>query len=254
MSNISYSVAEEFTLPSRGKVYTENVNPVVKLRSMTTEHEMRRLAPSERAYKNICEIIDDCLVEDPGISAYDMCLADYQFLLHRLRAVTYGSMYPAGSTCPFCRTDNETEINLYDLEVTPFDNDDFARLSEFTLPVSNKKITIKMQTPRMVDDVTAASKERNKKSKGTSGDSAFLFTLIHMIDTVDGKRLDPIQKEDFVTNMAMMDTNYIMQHAEKLVESFGVVTEIQNTCPVCGLDYTSSFRINKEFFRPRVNI
>ena len=55
---MNYTIAEEYTLPSLGKVYKEQVNPVVKIRSMTTEEEMLRLAPSEKAYKNICEIID----------------------------------------------------------------------------------------------------------------------------------------------------------------------------------------------------
>ena len=52
-----YTIAEEYTLPSLGKVYSENVNPIVKLKSMTTNQEMKRLAPSERSYKTICEKI-----------------------------------------------------------------------------------------------------------------------------------------------------------------------------------------------------
>lgn len=85
-----YVFAEEYTLPSMGKVYDVKVNPVVRLKSMTTEHEMKRLSPSERPYKTLCEIIDDCLVDNPGISSYDMCMADYIFLLHKLRVATYG--------------------------------------------------------------------------------------------------------------------------------------------------------------------
>lgn len=250
----NYSIAEEYTLPSNGKVYTENVNPVIKIRSMTTQEEMKRLAPSERAYKNICEIIDDCLVEDPGISAYDMCLADYQFLLHKLRVVTYGSDYNTSSMCPYCASENSGSVNLNDLPVTYYNRDDFAKLSEFVLPVTKKKITIRMQTPRMIDDVTAQSKELQKKSKGAAGDTAFLFTLQNLIDTIDEKKVDPIKKEDFVRNLPMMDTNYIMKHAQKLVESFGLDTSIVKTCPVCGLDYTSSFRITAEFFGPSIDI
>ena len=60
---------------------------------MTTVEEMRRLAPSEHTYKNLCELIDDCMVEPIGMSVYDMHLADYQYLLHRLRIVTYGVDY-----------------------------------------------------------------------------------------------------------------------------------------------------------------
>lgn len=251
---MSYTIAEEYTLPSLGKVYKENVNPVVKIRSMTTQEEMRRLAPSDKAYKNICEIIDDCLIESPGISSYDMCLADYQFLLHKLRIVTYGSDYPTTSACPHCRSENDAIINLNELEVVNFALEDFTKLTEFKLPKTGKNITIKMQTPRMVDNVNSRAREMQKKSKNTAGDTAFLFTLESLIDTVDGVKLDPIKKEDFVRQLPMMDTNYILKHAQKLVESFGLNTSLSNTCPICGLDYRSSFRITSEFFGPSIDI
>ena len=251
---MSYTIAEEYTLPSLGKVYKQDVNPKVKLRSMTTEEEMRRLAPSETAYKNICEIIDDCMVEDIGISAYDMCLADYQYLLHKLREVTYGTEYSSISTCPYCLAENETVINLESMDVIYYDEDNFTKLTQFELPKTGKQITIKMQTPRMVDNVNARAKELKKKSKNTAGDTAFLFTVESIIDTVDGIKLDPIKKEDFIRQLPMMDTNFIMKHAEKLVESFGLNTQLELSCPLCGLDYTSNFRITSEFFGPSIDI
>jgi hypothetical protein len=65
-----------------GLVYDKPINPVFKIRSMTTEEEMRRLAHTERPYKLLCDIIEECIVGDkPGISVYDMCLGDYQYLL-----------------------------------------------------------------------------------------------------------------------------------------------------------------------------
>ena len=249
----NYSIVEEFTLPSLGKVYKENVNPVVKIRSMTTEEEMRRLAPSEHAYKNLCEIIDACLVEDPGISSYDMCIADYQFLLHKLRVVTYGTDYRITSTCPYCANQNDFTLNLNDLEVKQFNSDDFSSLNDFILPKTKKKITLKMQSPRTADEIEARSKELKKKTRGTAGDTAFLFTLQEIIDTVDGEKLDIVRKEDFVRNLPMMDTNYIIKKAEKLVESFGVDNTTYHTCALCGLDYTSHFRFTKEFFGPSID-
>ena len=249
----TYSIAEEFTLPSRGKVYSTNVKPTVKLRSMTTEEEMKRLSPSDRAYKNLCEIIDDCILDDPGISVYDMCLADYQFLLHKLRVVTYGADYPVATVCPYCKNANENVINMNDIEVTEYNHEEFAKYFEFELPVTKKRIKLRLQTPRMIDDVTERNNELRRKSKGKSVDSAFLFSLESLIETVDGQVLDPIKREDFVRSLPMMDTNYIMKHGEKLVESFGVDNTLHFTCPLCGLDYTSSFRITKEFFGPTVH-
>ena len=248
-----YVVAEEYTLPSLGKVYSENVNPVVKIKSMTTNQEMKRLAPSERAYKTICEIIDECLVENPGISSYDMCLADYQFLLHKLRVVTYGKDYKLEFTCPFCGSKEEATIDLDSLEVRNADDIDYGDLQEFVLPKTKKKIRIKMQTPRMIDQISIQSKDLDKKSKGTQGDTAFLFTLEYMIESVDGEEIDSVRKEKFVRNLPMMDTNYIMKKAEKLVESFGIQTSIEKECPICGLDYTGSFRFTQEFFRPSID-
>lgn len=248
-----YVVAEEYTLPSLGKVYSENVNPVVKIKSMTTNQEMKRLAPSERAYKTICDIIDECLVENPGISSYDMCLADYQFLLHKLRVVTYGKDYKLEFTCPFCGSKEEATIDLDSLEVRNADDINYGDLQEFVLPKTKKKIRIKMQTPRMIDQISIQSKDLDKKSKGTQGDTAFLFTIEYMIESVDGEELDSVRKERFVRNLPMMDTNYIMKKAEKLVESFGIQTSIEKECPICGLDYTGSFRFTQEFFRPSID-
>ena len=110
-----------------------------------------------------------------------------------------------------------------------------------------------MQTPRIVDEINAQAKELKKKSKGSVGDAAFLFTLQALIDTVDGKSLDPIKKEDFVRNLPMMDSNFILKRAQKIVESFGLETTLNRECSVCGLDYTSSFRFTGEFFRPSID-
>ena len=61
-------VTGSYTLPSLGKVYGDKqINPEVTLRSMTTAEEMKRLNPSDRAYKVLADIIDDCLIETAHI-------------------------------------------------------------------------------------------------------------------------------------------------------------------------------------------
>lgn len=250
----SYSIAEEFTLPSRGKVYAQKVNPVVKLKSMTTEDEMKRLSPSDRPYKNICEIIDSCIVGDMGISAYDLCLSDYQFLLHKLRIVTYGTQYNMSTRCPYCAMETETVFDLATLPVVEVDNDKIESLLCFMLPVTKKEVRLVLQTPRIMDNIKERNDEILKKSKGKSGDSTLLLTIANLVDTLDGKKLDIVQKEEFARNLPMMDTNYIIKHAQKLVESFGLDTKLELSCPVCGLDYTTFFRVTSEFFGPSVDI
>lgn len=247
-----YTIANEYTLPSEGKIYgSTQVTPQVKLRSMTTADEMKRLNHTDRPYKMMSEIIDDCIVDDLGISAYDMCLADYQYLLHKLRVVTYGPMYKISSTCPYCGSTNTDTINLDDLNVLPFNEAEFKKYSEFTLPSTKKQIKLRVQTPRILDNITSRTKEHRRKHPEAS-DPAFLFTLEAMIDLVDGERMEQFRMPDFLKSLPMMDTNYIIKASQKLNSLFGLDGKLTNLCGVCGLDYTSDFRTTSEFFGPSI--
>lgn len=252
MAMQNYTITEDFILPSHGKVYGDReVNENVTLRSMTTEDEMRRLRPSDRQYKSMADVIDSCIVNDIGISAYDLCIPDYQYLLHKLRVVTYGSQYPLRCSCPYCFSAQDEELNLDDLEYKEYYDGCLDSL-EFDLPVSGKRITLRMQTPRLLDDINVAINSDKKKNRGDNSGSAFFFTLKYMIKEVDGKKLDPILLEDFIKSLPMKDTNIIIRNIEKLVNAFGFNDELTIICNTCGLAYTSPFRITSEFFGPSI--
>ena len=220
---------------------------------MTTVEEMKRLNHSDRPNKNIAEILDDCLLEKIGISAYDLCLPDFQYMLHKLRIVTYGPQYKLTSNCPWCGSTNENKTNLDDLKLVEFDSAYFDKYSEFELPSTKKIIKLKMQTPRILDNIATKIKDVRKKNPQFEGDPAFLFTLEALIDTIDGSTPDRFIVMDFVRKLPMMDTNYILKCAEKLNESFGLDKSLEHTCSVCGLDYTGNFRTTSEFFGPSID-
>jgi hypothetical protein len=248
-----YIIANEYTLPSEGKVYgAQKVNPQIKLRSMTTAEEMKRLNHTDRPYKAMSEIIDDCMVDELGISAYDLCLADYQYALHKLRIVTYGPQYKIGSNCPYCGSQNTHTIDLDSLQIIPFNEEDFKKYSEFVLPVTQKEIKLKMQTPRILDNVSFKTKEYRRKNPQATGDPAFLFTLEALIDTVNGEKIEAFKIAEYLKSLPMMDTNYILKSSQKLNTMFGIDSQLNNTCGVCGLDYTSNFRTSSEFFGPSI--
>lgn len=248
---------EEYVLPSKGKVYAQEVNPVIRLRSMTTNDEMKRLSISnERPYLKMCEIIDDCMMDDPGISSYDMCIGDYQFLLHKLRVVTYGSEYKIATKCPYCECTSSETINLESLAVKEY-SEDINKYFEFDLPVTGHHIRLRMQTPRILDETAYQSKELSKKvsnANGEIGDTAFLFSIQNLIDTIDGQPIDPVNITEMIRNLPMKDTNMIMNYAKKLNEGVGLDTSFEVDCDICGLAYTSNFRTTSEFFGPTMDI
>lgn len=247
-----YTIANEYTLPSLGKVYDNEMNPVFKIRSMTTAEEMKRLNHSDRPYKLMSEIIDDCLVTDIGMSAYDLCVADYQFMLHKLRIVTYGPMYKVDSTCPYCGSVNKSTINLDNMKIIPFDEESFKRHSEFVLPSTEKHIKLRVQTPRVLDDTSIKTKDERRSQPGNN-DAAFLFTLKSLIKSVDDQKMEEFKLIEFLRRLPMIDTNYIMKSAQKIATSFGIDSVLSNTCKFCGLDYNCNFRTTSEFFGPSID-
>lgn len=243
-----WTIAEEFTLPSKGKVYSQKVNANVKLRSMTTEEEMRRLGHSPYVYKMFSDMIDDCLIEKPGISAYDMCLGDYQFLLYKLRVVTYGPDYKIQSICPHCGELNRLTVNLDSLKINEYE-DSFKSSLEFQLPISKKLVKLRWQTPRMLDDIEKKTKESNSKSADTT-ESAILYNVMSLIESVDGVVYDDAKKELFVRKLPMRDTSFILNKAKKHLSVLGIDTTISHTCSSCKNDYTLALPITGEFFGP----
>ena len=250
---IDYIFGEEYTLPSLGKVYGEReVNPHIKLRSMTTNEEMKRLNPSDRPYKTMAEIIDDCLVENPGISSYDMCIGDYQFLMYKLRIVTYGPEYNIACKCPFCLSTSEETVNLDDLPVLGY-TEELEKYLEFDLPRTKAHIKLRMQTPRMLDDISLKSKQFNKKAKAFEGDSAFLFLLKSFIAEVDGEKPEEVFMEQWLRELPAADANYIKRKAQKLNDAIGIDNKLQIKCEVCGLTYDSPFRVGQDFYDPTLD-
>ena len=251
MDNIT--IVESFELPSKGKIYDSSVKSTFKLRSMTTEDEMKRLSHSEDTYRLLSEVIDSCFLEPIGISVYDMHIGDYQYILHRLRVVTYGSEYKVSSVCPICQNRDDYSIDLDSLEVQEFDEEEFKKYSTFTLPKSKKQVEIKFITPRMLDQIEARKKEFSRKNSSSKIDNSLLYTTMSIIKSIDGRVYDPVKLEQIVRKLDLADTNAILKYGDKLNSLVGLRAIVPNICSLCGVDYKVPFRITGEFFGPSID-
>lgn len=247
----NYTIAEGYALPSKGLIYSKKIDPNIELRSMTARDEMKRLNPSATQFKTLADIIDGCIVEKPGISVYDMALGDYEYLLHKLRVVTYGDEYKIVVGCPHCGKDAiEAIAHLDDLEVKDFDIEDIEELRTFQLPRSNHTITIRFTTPRMLDEIDSRAKEMRRKFKDAAIDFKTLVSTQLSIEAVDGTPLDATKAETFISKLPAADLLKIQMNVERLNNSIGLRNEMHVTCPDCGGDILTFFRFGPEFFRP----
>lgn len=254
-----YTIAETFTLPSHAIIY-KDVSPEVKLRSMTVRDEMQRMNPSNDGalYKNLAMVIDNCMIEKPGISSYDMCIGDFQFLMHKLRTITYGPMYKMECRCPYCSESNFYEISLDDLKLFELDKDfDSDKYLKIELPVSKKKIELQFNTPRILDqiekDVQKINREYREQNKVMiDSDWHLFYQLFHSIKNVDGVPLNYSQKETFVGNLVGKDFNYIINKLNRFDDKIGIGNLLDIKCLNCGGIFKASFRLTTEFFKPTV--
>ena len=245
-----YTIMEGYELPSKGRIYEESVNPHIELRSMTARDEMKRLSPSSTPLKTLADIIEGCCIEAPAIHVYDMSLGDYEFLLHKLRIVTYGEDYKVALRCPECGEAVETIAKLGHLEVKEFNEDEVNKLQTFSLPKSGHMITLNFLSPRIVEEMEVKVKDMKRRYKNATIDFETLVRLLFNIDLVDGEKKTEHNLEDFVTNLPALDLQKILNNIDKLNQKIGLDNILYVTCPKCSEEITTFFRFGPEFFRP----
>jgi hypothetical protein len=247
---VNYTIGESVSLPSGGLIYSQPITGRLELRSMTARDEMKRLSPSASQFKTLADIIEGCLLEPTPVHVYDMALGDYEYLLHRLRIVTYGEEYKMSIRCPYCGEVVDTVAHLDRLEIKEFDKEAFEAARTIVLPRSGKTVTLNFQTPRMLDDNDNRVKDLKRRFKNAEIDFNLMTTLTSAIDTVDGMHLDIIKAESFVNNLPALDMAKILNAIEELNGLVGIDNSIIVDCDKCGGEVPTSFRFGSEFFRP----
>lgn len=249
----TYTISEYVDLPSKGLIYPQKVASEIKLSSMTTRHEMQRLAPSKSQLKPMCDVLDDCIIGDLGMSSYDLYSGDYQFLMFKLRIATYGPNITLLDYCPHCGVTSELPVNLDDLEVLT-DVESFERYRHLHLPKADRDIVLKYSTPRMLDRIERKVQEFNERTKNSMPDQHLAVLLNEVIDTVDGESLDPVSKEEWVKNLPMLDVQTINAYIKKMNDTIGIDTLLRVECDRCGKEHDTQLRVGPEFFRPEIHI
>ena len=245
-----YTIMEGYELPSHGKIYSTNVNPHIELRSMTARDEMKRLSPSSTPLKTLADIIEDCCIEKPAIHVYDMCLGDYEFLLHKLRIVTYGEDYKVGLRCVECGEAIETIAKLGQLSVKEFDEEKIRNLQTFSLPKSGRIVSLNFLSPRMIEEMEVKVKDMKRRYKNATIDFETFVKLLTNIDLIDGEKKAEHELENIITNLPALDLQKILNNIEKLNQEIGLDNILYITCPKCGEELSTFFRFGPEFFRP----
>ena len=188
MSNVA--IQETYDLPSGyGKV---------TLRAMTTLDEKMRLAGN--GMDSIVNLIQNCVVEPKELKVSDLKIADLQFLMYKLRIITYGSDYRVSLRCPECGEQLEVVVNLDDLQViTP--PEDFVEPFDIALPVSGDVLQARLLSTTDYNAIEREGKRIKSKQPNYVGDPEFIITYKYKIVSINNEITIPSVVQEYVENM-----------------------------------------------------
>lgn len=247
----NYTIMEGCELPSGGVIYDPVMNPHVELRSMTARDEMKRLSPSTTPLKTLADIIEGCMIEKPAVHVYDMAVGDYEYLLTKLRVITYGKEYKFTVRCSECGEIFDASTNLDELELKDFSIDSYNEARNFILPDSGDQVALKVISPRILEGITQKANELKKKYKGATIDFNTFSKILLCIDTINGEHLNQGALETKIDyKWTARDLQKVLNQIDKSSTMLGYKSNVTVTCTKCGEDVLTFFRYGPEFFRP----
>lgn len=242
-------IHETHDLPSRGIVYGDIIPGQVTLRAMSTLEEKMRLAGTGMSI--IPSIIKRCITSPVGIDTFRMKLFDIEYLMYKLRIVTYGPDYKITLACPYCGESFDVTVDLDSIPVNEVP-DDFKEPFEIgPLPISGDIIESKILCINDYIEIEKEAKRIRNKFPDYEGDPEFIVGLEKRILTVNGEDLQRTGKlRRYVENMHARDLRFFSSKYDKISSGYGMDLSMLDICPRCGKDVEYTLPVTDEFFRP----
>ena len=218
----------EVMLPSRGKVYSQEIVWENQLRAPKLKD--RGFGDSASALKIQASVLDKTLVTPLGMSTYDLHPADFAYLNWRQRQLTKGNApYIFSVACPKCGKRHRIEFDLSTLPVKEYDESEPLDLTYTTR--SGDELTLTFITPRMTDECKTKARaflEENKESK-LPFETVRIRELVKMIiQTVNGKVYTDARANSYIEELYMEDITEIMNKASAV--PFGLQSRQEFDC------------------------
>ena len=142
-------------LPSRGLAYVDCEESIL-IRPFTSQQErkLRSIKNANQGTKIINSLIKDCV---QGLDYDSMTLEDKNYILFKLREISYGDTYTITAECGDCGANNKLTLLISEVPVK-YAEDDYKE--PFTLTLPDSKQDVRFITPRCKDEQYLESAEK----------------------------------------------------------------------------------------------
>jgi hypothetical protein len=238
----------EFTLPIGYEDAEGRIHRTAVLRKMTGRDEAAMADRRNRGNgaRIITELIGNCVVrigdiDHPGTQiARQMYSADRQYLLVKLREITFGSEMQATYPCPTCREATVRVENLDELDVVALDEgeligDAVVELEDGYVDRDGTRYsTISFRAPRGDDEEKMSIATRDNPSHGKN---ALMARCITSLGDMPESRLQALGTALF-SDLTLSDRARI----DKVINNGGPGIRLRReiTCGGCGREFTAA--------------
>jgi hypothetical protein len=237
------------SLPSEGRCYAES-NPLSKgtleIKYMTAREE-DILADRNLINKGVVlQKLLEAVVVQPGVTADDLVVGDINAVYLATRMLGYGPEYDVEVTDPFSGEKQKVTVDLSTLQTKDINLDILNPQNRYdlTLPVSKKKLVVRLLTHKDEKDINAEIQALERLTKGKSSSSDVTTRFKYMIVEVDGNS-DRGFINKFVPNMLAGDTkalrNFFKEISPDIDMKFEFTSELTGETEALDIPFGISF-------------
>ena len=244
-------------LPSKGLIYPEG-NPLtsgkIEMKYMTAREEDILTTQSLIKQGIVVDRLFQALIVGNGegqkVNYGDLVAGDKNAIMIAARVLGYGKDYEISVDTPSGETIKET-IDLTTIDNKPLDESyltPYKNEFDFELPVSNRKITIKILSHRdegLIEQDMKASKKLNKL-RGVNNDVT--VRLRHIITSIDGDESKKAIREFVENDLLAIDSKAIREFYRAIAPDIDIAITLED--PNTGDDFEVSLPIDLNFFWP----
>lgn len=243
-----------FELPSKGKVYSNNVSSV-KIRPTKTVEE-KYLKTIARGSTDFNEKISRYLglitdLYDIGLDPVDLTISDQLALLIYSRIISKDTVnHPTDVVCPNCSKQSRKVINLMELSMI-YLPEDYSEPQEVSLPLHG--ITLGLKLLRVKDYMEVSEFHRSMRTVNVDlgdPDSDYEGLYARAITSVskDGEevKIGYSDKRELLLNMDSRSMNVIPDFLDKYFHGYDLRVDFE--CPSCLERNKIGFNMGADFF------
>jgi len=216
-------------LPSKGQAYNEPESVEIRPFSFDEEKHLRSISKVSQGREVIQKIFESCV---RGMPHDVLTIPDKNYILFKLREISYGNDYPVVFKCTNCRTENRMRVEIDQIPIK-YVTDDYEEPFAFTLPDSGQEV--RAISPRAKDEDYMATGE------------VLTQNLWRFVQSIGGYK-DKIIIKKFIEATTARDVATLRDTLMKA--DYGLDQEVTFDCIECGSGQQGQIPLNEHFFSP----